>query len=409
MQPQDLHPESFAQYPPAARALAVQHLGTLRQLPLSLLPVLLREVIDADWRFPAEQDALRRQLSYLGAMSPAQLRDRMAPFASIRLPDDLSRLDWVNRPEAFTEALTAALWSTRQMDAYRAAAREYQATLEAALPAGPPAMRRLGMVVVGQGVAQAPMPLFRKLRPHGVLFTRVRGEGGLGALLGAARQRAQQHPAAYAHWYIDGGVAQPGFDRRSGVAQTSYAGVAPAAMRELERLNGYVQSQEKRGGANAEQVRSFMAALRPEDLGMEAGQPDPTLRHFELSVLTEGAGAQIFSTTFVQWAAREALRRAQPLTLLARFAPRQQMAPMNELLARDPMRQATDPVGSLLDADMGAYYTWINLQRLSGAEQSAFLAWWEGQGTAVAIAPSLPRGTVSDQPTTLGAILNWMS
>jgi len=49
---------------------------------------------------------------------------------------------------------------------------------------------------------------------------------------------------------------------------------------------------------------------------------DAVLNRFQLSVLTEGSGTQIYSTTFVQWAARELLRRAQPLTLLARFAPR---------------------------------------------------------------------------------------
>jgi hypothetical protein len=49
--------------------------------------------------------------------------------------------------------------------------------------------------------------------------------------------------------------------------------------------------------------------------------PDAVLSRFQVSVLTEGSGTQVFSTTFVQWAAREAFRRAQPLTLLLRFAP----------------------------------------------------------------------------------------
>jgi len=126
-------------------------------------------------------------------------------------------------------------------------------------------------------------------------------------------------------------------------------------------------------------------------------------------VLTEGAGTQVFSTTFVQWTAREAMRRAQPLTLLARFAPRQRMAPMNELLQRNPLTQETDPEGSLVDADMGAFYTWINQQRLPGQDESRFLAWYEGHNIAVAIAPGLAKETVSNGPATLGKILEWMS
>jgi len=86
------------------------------------------------------------------------------------------------------------------------------------------------------------------------------------------------------------------------------------------------------------------------------------------------------------------LRRAQPLTLLARFAPRQREQSMKELLAGVRQQPVPDPQGSLIDADMGAYYTWINQQRLSGAEQSCFLAWFENHNEAVAIGPALPRG-----------------
>ena len=99
---------------------------------------------------------------------------------------------------------------------------------------------------------------------------------------------------------------------------------------------------------------------------------DSVLNRFQLSLLTEGSGTQVFATTFVQWAARETLRRAQPLTLFARFTPRQRENPMNELLAETQRRPELDPQGSLVDADMGAYYTWLNQQRLPGASRPPF-------------------------------------
>ena len=52
MLPRDLKAEQFASYPPQARALVVAHLDALRQLPLSFLPSLLREVIEYDYKFP---------------------------------------------------------------------------------------------------------------------------------------------------------------------------------------------------------------------------------------------------------------------------------------------------------------------------------------------------------------------
>lgn len=76
-----------------------------------------------------------------------------------------------------------------------------------------------------------------------------------------------------------------------------------------------------------------MAALSPADLGLH-GSDDAVLRHFEIKLLTEGAGTQVFSTTYAHRAAPEAMRRAQPITMLTRFASRQHMARMNELLKR---------------------------------------------------------------------------
>ena len=61
--------------------------------------------------------------------------------------------------------------------------------------------------------------------------------------------------------------------------------------------------------------------------------------------------------------------------------------------------------GSLIDADMGAWYTWLNQQRLSGAEKSSFLVWFEGHGEAMAIGPSYTRGTESATPTDLEQLI----
>jgi hypothetical protein len=150
-----------------------------------------------------------------------------------------------------------------------------------------------------------------------------------------------------------------------------------------------------------------MAQLRPIDLGMkEAGSQ--VLDRFQLKLLTEGSGTQIFSTSFTQWAAREALRRAEPVTLLVRFAPRQRQKPMDELLSPQPEQPELDPLGSLIDADMGAYYNWLNQQRLPGAENAAFLAWFEGHNKAVVIGPTVPRATESANPINMKQLLSWI-
>jgi hypothetical protein len=398
MQPNELTAASFASYSPKAREFAVRNLDLLQQLPLTLVPLLLREVIAYDVRFPAEQRMLNDQFAYLRALSKGEREYLLRKFVSITVTEKLASMDWVRQPQPFSEALTAHLWATHQMDAFRAAADEYAAAWRKAKPDPDPAIPRLSIVLVGQGSDAGPRPLFRKLRPHGTYFPNIDPASGWNTITQVVATRAAKHPEKYQHWYIDGGEATA--LESSEVAVISYAALAPVRNAVLKRMQGVINS----GSGGPEALRTLLAQMRPEDIGLEA-KNDATLAHFKASILTEGSGTQIFSTTFAQWTAREALRRAQPVTMLVRFAPRQRQFPMNELLSGQHPANETDPAGSLVDADMGAYYTWINQQRLSGADKSSFLAWFEGKNEAVAIGPSVPRGVVSPSQMTVEKLI----
>jgi hypothetical protein len=409
MLPADLKPEQFSGYPPEARKLVTNDLAALQRLPLSFLPSLLREVIDYDFRFPAERKGLERELSNLNSLSVQQQKDWFQGFAQIRLSPQLEQFDWVNAPAQFVEQLSAYLWTTHQLDAFRVAALAYAERLRAAVPPELPPMPRLGITVVGQGVTTPEEPLFRKLRLHGVYFSRVQPENGLKMLLDAVAVRAKEHPVAHGHWYIDGGqeaVHDPA------LICISYRALEPARA----ALSNKIRTEIERPGMGPETLRTVLAQMHPADLGLDhvpdgsaAESGDAVLDRFQVKLLTEGSGTQVFSTTFAQWAAREALRRAQPLTLLVRFAPRQRQKPMNEMLSGTDGRAELDPLGSLIDADIGAYYNWLNQQRLPGAEQSSFLVWFEKHSDAVAIGPSMPRGTESTTAADLQTLLSWMA
>jgi hypothetical protein len=140
--------------------------------------------------------------------------------------------------------------------------------------------------------------------------------------------------------------------------------------------------------------------------GNQAESDDPVMREFVVRLFAEGSGTQIFSTTFVQWAGREILRRARPQSLFLRFRLRQTERPMDELLT-EHTASGVDPQGSLVDADMGAFYTWINLQRLPGFERSRFVVCFENGHEALAIGPGVPKATKSNSDCTLKDILTW--
>jgi hypothetical protein len=259
-------------------------------------------------------------------------------------------------------------------------------------------MQRLAIVLIGDGVSTNNYRLFRKLRPEGVYFPNVDPTNGRKILLDAVIARKQAHPEAFAHWYIDGSTARP---VPEGITCVSFSALDSIRIALVNKMREVMQP----GGGGPEVLRTMLAQMRPEELGLAGSGHAAVLNRFQVSILTEGSGTQIFSTTFVQWAAREALRRAQPLTLFARFAPRLHEQSMRELLAGSPEKPLPDPHGSLIDGDMGAYYTWINQQRLSGADRSTFLVWFENHNEALAIGPALARGTEDKTATNLSGLL----
>jgi hypothetical protein len=396
MQPAQLTLSSFAGYRPQARALATEHLQILREMPLILAPIVLREVIAFDWKLPAERHELRDQFTWLGSLTPAQRAKVFEGFSAFRLEAPLESRDWVDDPSGFMETLTAWLWSSHQMDGFRAVAETYTSAASAAYPPPQPSMPRLGIVVLGAQASGSNSRLFRKLRPHGVYLTSIRPDDGMATLIHSAIQRAGSHDSDLRHWYIDGGAAMAS----PTLTQISYAQLAEPRT-QLLRL---IQQAIGGGGMGPEELRTLLTRIQPKDVGLDDAAGRAALNRFQLSLLTEGAGTQIFATTFVQWAARECIRRAQPETLLVRYASRQQAQTMNSMLTGAQVT-GIDPEGSLVDADMGAYYTWLGLRRLSGAGEMRFLVWFEGHSEALAIGPGLPQGTTSDSHMSMSQVM----
>jgi hypothetical protein len=395
---QRLTEQQFQSYPPEAKKVATSNMGLLQQLPLAFLPLLLREVITCDWKFPAERDEIDRQFRYLGGMTAEQLSSAMSSFAQLKLSPALEAMDWISAPFRFSEKLSAYLWATHQIDDFSSAAENYIHAFNAAIPEAAAPAPRLGITVIAREISQTDYPVFRKLRPHGVYFDHVDSGSSYDVVLAAVAARTQAHPSPYAHWYIDG--AEPATPLNSQIASLAYGPLKPVRTALIHKMQQVSAAQ-----AGPEALRTRLAETDPSEVGMKHNPDDAVMNRFAISVLTEGSGTQIYSTTFVQWAAREALRRARPLTMLTRFAPRQTEESADEEFSGTQQRVVLDPAGSLADADMGAYYTWINLQRLSGANQSSYIAWYEGHREAVAIAPSLTPGTESHENVSLAEIL----
>lgn len=400
MQPSQLKAADFNSFRPIARKIAVQYLPTLQQLPLAFLPFLIKEMNSLDWQFPAEREDLVQQLSYLAALPASDRAREMGPFSQLRLAPEMQAFDWVNLPGQFLEKLSAYLWASAQMDTFRQASEAYMRNFRGLHPDQPPPVPRVAVVLIGNGVGTAQSPLFKKLRRQGTYFGNVDADRGTEQVMQLLESRASKHAMPYGHWLIDGGAAS-----------VSDAAVVSISYQQLSAVRTALTARIRRAfeaRTSPEALRTTLAKTTPAELGMSTGQQDDILDRFKVALFTEGSGTQIYSTTFVQWTAREALRRAKPVTVVARFTPRQREAPMNELLNGN-FKNTSDPAGSLVDADMGAWYTWISLQRLPGAAQSSFLAWFEGHNQAVAVGPGFAKAAEDNAPIRMADLLDRLS
>jgi hypothetical protein len=400
MQPGELNIKSFDNYPPLAREQARKYLPLLQELPLLLTVVLLREIIQFDTRFPREQAAIQGQLNHLSTISLQNRKTLVESFNRITLSPSLIAYDWVNAPQKFEEQLSAHLWASHQIDQFHAISIAYVAAIQKALPAEPLPSPRWAAVVLNPDLRNDAYPLFRKLRPHGVYFPHIEAGDGMPALLAFQSKLAAKAASPYGHWYIDGGTPHPYQDD----AISSFSWSSSSNIREtvLSKVHSVIDAN----GSGPEMLSSAMAAWAASN--KLATGPNAPLQELVLSVYGDGSGTQIFSTTFVQWSSREIMRRAEPLSFIARYGTRQKQRGMNEMFS-SAGHALPDPAGSLVDADLGAYYTWINLGRLSGADSASFLAWSEAHQQAVAIGPGFPRGTQSTEPISLTKILHMIS
>ncbi len=195
-----------------------------------------------DCKFPSERAELERLFIYLGTLGVGSFRAAVSAFAQLKLGREVEQSDWVNSPGVFSEQLSAHLWATRQIEAFRAAAVDYVQKVSGSAPDPALPTHRLGIAVIGQGVAKNDYPLFRKLSVRrSVYFTTGEARRAeLKVLLDAVATRAKAHPVPiWRHWYIDGGAEHCG----SGWCDANFvqrAGRAPrdAAEPHAENLRG---------------------------------------------------------------------------------------------------------------------------------------------------------------------------
>lgn len=369
----------------------------LQGLPVSLAAVLMQQISRADRLFPAERRELDRTLKSLVPPRSQTAAETIDAFARLRLSPELQRFDWHSDPAGFVDRMTAELWSTGQIGTFRDAAKLLVPSGPATESETPNLMPRFVVIVFDRrlsATAETPI-LFRMLRPYGTFFPNAGDDSGMKNLERWIAALATKDPEPYGHWKVSGDIWNE--SPIASLASLSYNGLRASRQQLLAFFN---TARNTAASGGPEGLRQALLRISPEQLGLGSIK-DPVLRTFAMDIFTGGSGTQFYATTFVQWTIREVLRRAQPRSVLARFTPRSEATSIDLRISHPELEPALDGYGSLIDAEMGAYQSYLNLMRLPDAEHASFLVWHEGYGQALLIGNGMPRGAESHSVMTL--------
>jgi hypothetical protein len=175
--------------------------------------------------------------------------------------------------------------------------------------------------------------------------------------------------------------------------------------------------------SGVESPQAFAAFARGLKLAPEPGallNPTNVVQTFVRDVLLTGNGTLFVNNTFVEWAAAQALRRAQPRLLVARYGVRDKLKPFSSLLlfsqprTSDVIPLIEDPVGSFIDVEQLAYYVWVHAEKSAAyRNRTLYLFLAENVPEMLAIRANLPASAPgAAEPVSLADVratmANWL-
>src|SRR4029079_8207429 len=126
------------------------------------------------------------------------------------------------------------------------------------------------------------------------------------------------------------------------------------------------------------------------------------LRAFVREVLLTGNGTLFVNNTFVEWAAVQAIRRAQPRVLVTRYGVRDKLKPFSSLLLFSQPRESDqiplieDPLGSFIDVEQLSFYVWLNAEKSAAyRKKTLYLFLAEGVDEMLAIRSDMTGSTAT--------------
>lgn len=376
------------QLPESIRAALAK--GVIHRLPMTFLPFVNQQLHQWDTLFPNERKSVERLILYIASLNAEQsaacFRDvtelekkmgvRQWKFSTTEQTIENASLlarsawyqDWRRAVQAVFDAANAYAQTTGNTDQ----SGNRLVLIEIPLPLElDPVTAWLRWQQIGRSVNLA---IPRASQSRGFLETLLVGIHGESetnpGLLSAIAARTQE--AAADTWIIDADrsvvdavlQAQPTPQPELQPILLSYTRLASYRQKFSREMNTM-----RKDLADADAVYERLRQVDVLPWCPPEIASDHAKREFIRNLYLSGNGAVIFGNSFVEWASSEALRRARPRVLAAKFGVRSKPKPFTGVAVFEnpdqvnPLPSVDDVPGSTIDAQMLALYIWLAATR----------------------------------------------
>ncbi|WP_420238459.1 hypothetical protein ACOBR2_02325 [Telmatobacter bradus] len=374
----ELHP------PEHARAL-------IKRLPLTMRPTLNQQLHGWDSLYPYEHRRLLDFLQGMESFSPQAWQAQTRPLIDLEKKMGVERWDFSEDEDTMENASHLAR-SADYIEWRDQVQSLFQAIEAAAQKSAPPSSQRarLVLLILPESLPVDAPSQWKPWDKHGRIYTVAGGTRGL------SERIVQELPAALSTpppaegsdlWLIDAGAELPKLPPAM-AEQLRYAHLLPFRDRFLEQVNTIPKNI-----AVSDHTLNEVRHQNWERWSSDELKDQPRLRNFSVDLFLSGNGALIFSSAFVEWASSEALRRARPRALVARFGMRGKPKPFTGIAIFENQQHINtlpdvdDPEGSAIDALELARYVWLAAARYPEHEQTICLCIAERHDAVYLITP----------------------
>lgn len=362
---------------------------TVRRLPSTLRPMLSQRLDGWNLLFPFEQDEVGRFFRGADSFSPLALDELTAQLRSLEAKMGVARWNFSENTNTMQDS--AMLARSPYFAQWRAEVQRVYAAIESREPPQNVGTRkRLILLLLPESLPVDADTAWKWWEPDGQTIAITTGSRNIASLLLEFYQGDDNARDASAKWLIDAEDRLPASASPASLfSSLSYSSLNTFRQQFLAELNTIPKDMTAADQTMARLRAAGWARWSPPDLAK-----DPRLLHFLIELFLSGNGALIFPSPFVEWAASEALRRARPQFLAARFGMRTRPKPFTSIAIFENQQKVStapavdDPVNSAVDAAVLARYAWLAASRFPEYQNAVCLCVSEHLNAARLIAPS---------------------